>query len=165
MRTIGIISDTHGLLRDEAVRALKGCDLIIHAGDVGEAHVLESLGRIAPVRAVRGNTDWGDFARGLPESDVVDLNAPDGAPSEEGSGPEAYVVHIIEEMALDPASAGFRVVIHGHTHEPKARREDGVLYLNPGSAGPRRFHLPVSVGRLRVEGKAVEAEIVYLEVD
>jgi hypothetical protein len=165
VRTIGIISDTHGLLRQEAVRALQGCDLIIHAGDVGESHVLESLGRIAPVRAVRGNTDWGELAKGLPETEVVDLSAPDGAPSEDGPGPEAYVLHIIEEIALDPAAAGFRVVIHGHTHEPKARRADGVLYLNPGSAGPRRFHLPVSIGRLRVDGELVEAEIVYLEVD
>ena len=165
MRTIGVISDTHGLLREEAVRALRGSDLIIHAGDVGEAHVLERLGRIAPVRAVRGNTDWGDLASRLPDTDVVDLSAPDGAPPEEGGGPEAYVLHIIEEIDLDPAAAGFRVVIHGHTHEPKARRQDGVLYLNPGSAGPRRFHLPVSIGRLRVDGDLVEAEIVYLEVE
>ena len=164
MRTIGVVSDTHGVLREEVLRALKGCDLIIHAGDVGSLDILERLRAIAPVRAVRGNTDYGQIAAALPSHDVVDLSSPDGGLSREGRGPIAYLMHGHEEMELDPAASGFRVVVFGHTHQPEIKEEGGVLYFNPGSAGPRRFSLPVTVGRLRIEGGRIEAEIVDLEV-
>ncbi len=155
MRTIGVISDTHGLLREEALHALAGSDLIIHAGDVGKPEILERLSEIAPVRAVYGNTDWGELREALPGTDIVDLGT---------LGPLAYVLHIFDTLDLDPVAAGFRVVIFGHTHQPLIRELEGVLYLNPGSAGPRRPDLPVTVARVTVEGKAVRAEIVDLAV-
>ena len=155
MRTIGVISDTHGLLREEALQALAGSDLIIHAGDVGKLKILERLSEIAPVRAVYGNTDWGELRQALPATEVVDLGTPE---------PLAYVLHIFDTLDLDLVAAGFRVVIFGHTHQPLIRELEGVLYLNPGSAGPRRPDLPVTVARLTVEGKAVRAEIVDLAV-
>ena len=163
MRTIGIVSDTHGILREEALEALRGSDLIIHAGDIGSLEVLERLRAIAPVRAVRGNTDYGEVAAALPNTDVVDLSAPDGSLSQEGRGPVAYVLHGHLGLDLDPEASGFRVVVSGHTHEPLIREQAGVLYFNPGSAGPRRFTLPVTVGRLLVDGESVEAEIIDLE--
>jgi len=165
VRTIGVISDTHGLLRDEAVEALGGSDLILHAGDVGDMEVLRHLGDIAPVRAVRGNTDFAELSTSLPDTDVVDLTSPDGALSREGRGPIAYLIHGHLEMALDPAAAGFRVVISGHTHLPHMEDRLGVMYFNPGSAGPRRSGHPVSLGRLTVEDGEVMSEIVILEVD
>ena len=152
---IGVISDTHGLLREEALHELAGSDLIVHAGDVGRPEILDRLGEIAPVRAVYGNTDWGELKQALPGTDVVDLGAP---------GPLAYVLHIFERLDLDPVAAGFRVVIFGHTHEPLIRELEGVLYLNPGSAGPRRPDLPVTLARLTVRGEEVRAEIVDLAV-
>ena len=155
MRTIGVISDTHGLLREEALHALAGSALIIHAGDVGKPEILDRLSEIAPVRAVYGNTDWGVVRDTLPGNDVVDLGIP---------GPLAYVLHIFESLDLDPVAAGFRVVIFGHTHQPVIRELDGVLYLNPGSAGPRRPDLPVTVARLTVDGDEVRAEILDLAV-
>ena len=155
MRTIGVISDTHGLLREEALRALSGSALIIHAGDVGKPEILERLSEVAPVRAVYGNTDWGAVRDSLPGNDVVDLGT---------SGPLAYVLHIFESLDLDPVAAGFRVVIFGHTHQPLVRELEGVLYLNPGSAGPRRPDLPVTVARLTVDGDDVRAEILHLAV-
>ncbi len=153
MPHIGVISDTHGLLRPQAVEALRGSSLIIHAGDVGVPEILDELRDIAPVFAVRGNVDRGAWANALPESEIV----------EAGNG-LLYVLHDIGTLALDPPTAGFRAVIYGHSHQPKAETKDGVLYFNPGSAGPRRFSLPVSVGRLTVSGDALEAEIIELTV-
>lgn len=164
MRIIGVISDTHGLLRDEAIAALEGSDLILHAGDVGDPEILQRLARIAPVRAVRGNTDWGELAAALPETDAVDLSTPSGDPADGGGGPVAYLLHIVDHLDLDPKTAGVRVVVYGHTHEPAIRTHGGVLYFNPGAAGQRRFRLPVTVGRLTVDGQRVEAEVIPLEV-
>jgi len=165
VRTIGIISDTHGLLRPEALAALEGSDLILHAGDVGDLDFIEQLGRIAPVHAVYGNTDWGEIRGALPGEVVVDLGAEDGQLSESGpQGPVAYVLHDLEDLDLDPAGGGFSLVVAGHTHEPEIREQGGVMYLNPGSAGPRRFSLPVSVARLMVDGQHIEARIIELDV-
>ncbi len=164
MPTIGLISDTHGLLREEALAALRGSRLIVHAGDVGGVDVLEGLGGVAPVRAVRGNTDRGALARDLPASDVIDLSAPGGDAAGGSHGPLAYVLHELERLDLDPVAAGFRVVVYGHTHEPSVQQRDGVLYVNPGAAGHRRFHLPVTVGRLHVDGAEIRAEILHLDV-
>jgi uncharacterized protein len=164
MRVIGVISDTHGLLRDEAVAELRGCDLILHAGDVGNLGIIERLARIAPVRAVRGNTDDDATVQALPETDVIDLTSPNGGVSTDGRGPLAYLMHGHRELDLDPVAAGFRVLVHGHTHEPLVSERDGVLFFNPGSAGPRRFSLPVTVGKLRVRGADVEPEIIELKV-
>src|ERR1700733_3378488 len=148
---IGVISDSHGLLRPEAVGALRGSDHIIHAGDVGAPEILESLAAIAPVTAVRGNVDRAAWARRLPESEVLELG-----------GISIYVLHDIARLDLDPKAAGFAAVISGHSHIPKQESRDGVLYFNPGSAGPRRFKLPVSVGKLIVNDGGVRAEIVQL---
>jgi putative phosphoesterase len=164
LRTVGLISDTHGLLRPEATRALEGSDLILHAGDVGSLDLLRQLGEIAPVRAVRGNTDPAEVVAAMPETDVVDLTSPNGAVSREGRGPLAYLLHGHREIDLDPAASGFRVVVFGHSHQPLVQERDGVLFVNPGSAGPRRFGLPVSVARLSVEGGEVIAEIIELDV-
>jgi putative phosphoesterase len=154
MAFIGVISDTHGLLRDEALEALRGSDRIIHAGDVGGAEILEALEGIAPVCVVRGNTDHGAFGAGLSRTGVVEI--PDG-------GPLIYVVHDIADLDLDPAAAGFSCVIFGHSHRPSVERRDGVLFFNPGAAGPRRFDLPVTVGRLGVgPGGELVPEIVDL---
>jgi putative phosphoesterase len=150
---IGLISDTHGLLRPEAVRALEGSERIVHAGDVGDPGILEALERIAPVSAVRGNVDRGVLAQTLPATEVVTVGAV-----------HLYVLHILGDLDLDPAAAGFAAVIYGHSHRPSSSVRDGVLYLNPGSAGPRRFTLPVTVARLTVSGRRVEAGIVELEV-
>lgn len=152
MTTIGIISDTHALLRAEAVDALRGVERIIHAGDVGSREVLEQLQKIAPVTAVRGNVD-GPWASDLPVTQIVEVE-----------GVSIYVLHILESLDLRPEAAGFRVVVYGHSHEPKQERKHGVLYFNPGSAGPRRFKLPVSVGKLVIDGERVSAEIVELAV-
>lgn len=149
---IGVISDTHGLLRPEAVRALEGSELIIHAGDVGDATILEELGRIAPVRAIRGNVDREAWAKDLPETEVV-----------EAGGAILYVLHNVRDLDLNPRAAGFACVISGHSHQPASEMRDGVLYFNPGSAGPRRFKLPVSIGRLQIEQSLVTGEIVVLE--
>jgi putative phosphoesterase len=149
--TIGLISDTHGLLRPEAVDAMRGSDAIIHAGDIGGGDVLDALARLAPVTAVRGNNDRGDWAAALPNTAVLQLGAV-----------IFLVIHDLAELDLDPAAAGFRVVVSGHSHRPERRERDGVLYINPGSAGPRRFTLPVSAGRLLVEGSAVTAELYDL---
>ena len=152
-KKIGVISDTHGLLRPEAVRALRGCERIVHAGDVGDPAILDELERLAPVAAVRGNVDRGAWAEALPETEVVEV----------GSA-LLYVLHDLARLDLDPAAAGFAAVISGHTHEPRSELRDGVLYLNPGSAGPRRFKLPVTVARLTVDGNRVTVEIVELRV-
>jgi uncharacterized protein len=146
---IGVISDTHGLLRREAVAALRGSERIIHAGDVGEPEILERLRQIAPVSAIRGNVDKSAWARKLPETEVVELG-----------GISIYVLHDLSQLDLKPQAAGFHVVIYGHSHVPKQETRDGVLYFNPGSAGPRRFKLPVTVGKLIVEDGRVRGEIV-----
>lgn len=175
MHTIGVISDTHGLLRDEALAALEGSVLILHAGDVGPPEILERLGEIAPVRAVRGNTDLGAFAESLPAREVVELApfgvaAPPGGvarASHEAPGaptPLAYMVHDIEDLDLDPAAAGFRVVVYGHSHRPAVEERGGVLFFNPGAAGHRRFQLPITVGHLVVEDDGtITPRIIDLE--
>jgi hypothetical protein len=180
MKTIGIISDTHGLLRPEALDALGGCSLILHAGDVGDEEILQGLAAIAPVRAVHGNTDQGPLQRDLPATLVVDLTSEDGeivdsgepvdvdiSPSDDPSGDQgllAYLLHDLDDLDLDPAAAGIAIVVTGHTHKPVIEKSDGVIYLNPGSAGPRRFDLPVTVAKVVVGGETVEVEIVELEV-
>jgi uncharacterized protein len=150
---IGVISDTHGLLRPEAIEALRGCERIMHAGDIGSQEILNKLAEIAPVTAVRGNVDKGAWARQLPETEVV---AADGI--------SIYLLHDLAQLDLKPAAAGFRAVVSGHSHVPKQELRGGVLYFNPGSAGPRRFQLPVCLGRLIVEHGGVRAEIVELRL-
>ncbi len=154
MRTdIRVISDTHGLLRPEALDAMRGADLILHAGDVDDPAILDALRDIAPVHAVRGNVDRGPWAESLPLTEVVEVD-------------EAllYMIHICEHLDLEPAAAGFAAVIFGHSHRPGIERRDGVLYLNPGSAGPRRFSLPVTCARLWIEDGRADAEIIELPV-
>ena len=150
---VGVISDTHGLLRPEALDALRGSDLIIHAGDVGRPELLEPLRALAPLHVVRGNVDHGAWAAALPMTAHVDVG-----------GLSFHVLHNIAELDLDPPTAGFAAVIYGHSHVPKIETRDDVLYLNPGSAGPRRFKLPVTVARVRVAGQRIEPEIVTLSV-
>lgn len=152
LREVGVISDTHGLLRPEAVRALAGCDLILHAGDVGRPEILDELAALAPVRAVRGNVDGGALA-GLPWTEAVDLG-----------GHLVYMLHIIEELDLDPVVAGVGLLVHGHTHRPRLATHLGVPVLNPGSAGPRRFDLPVTVARVRIDDAGLHPRIVELDV-
>lgn len=149
---IGVISDTHGLLRPEAVEALRGSERIIHAGDIGDPEILTRLSAIAPVTAVRGNIDRGAWAQKLPETEVLEL-----------AGISLYVLHNPDEIDLQPEAAGFSAVIYGHSHVPKREMQNGVLYFNPGSAGPRRFRLPVSVGRLSVQHEKVRGEIIVIE--
>lgn len=152
MTAIGVISDTHGLLRPEAVQALCGVGHILHAGDIGAAAVLAELRKIAPVTAVRGNVDRTAWARSLPETEVFQAECV-----------SIYMLHILDELDLKPAGAGFSVVVYGHSHVPKQAWKNGVLYFNPGSAGPRRFQLPVTVGKLVVDGRTVRGEIVELD--
>ena len=148
---IGVISDTHGLMRPEALQALTDTQLIIHAGDVGDPGILDTLRTIAPVVAVRGNVDKGDWVSALPEYELI----------EEGEV-SIYVLHDVNQLDLDPAAAGIHAVISGHSHKPSIRTDRGVLYLNPGSAGPRRFKLPITVARLHLSGKRLEAERIDL---
>lgn len=148
---IGLIADTHGLLRAEALGALQDTDLIIHAGDVGREDILETLGRLAPVHAVKGNVDRGEWAEKLPCDELVEVG-----------GVSLYVYHGHEEPRLDPAAAGCRVVVRGHSHKLEVEELGGVLYLNPGSAGPRRFKLPVTVMRLYITGSELKPELVHL---
>jgi putative phosphoesterase len=163
VRIIGVISDTHGLLRAEATHALEGSDLILHAGDVGDPGILERLGEIAPVHAVQGNTDTGELRRTLPATAMVDLAAEDGRPGDAGSeGPLAYVIHDLLELDLDPAAAGIALVVSGHTHRPEIEERAGVVYLNPGAAGPRRFTLPVTVAKVVLADGRMEAEILEI---
>lgn len=186
MRVIGIISDTHGLLRPEALAALEGSALILHAGDVGRLGILEELARVAPVHAVYGNTDFGEVRRALPRTRVVDLGTEDGmlagargddaerptsstapgdalVPAPGSPGPLAWVHHGDRELDLDPAAAGIALVVSGHTHRPLVEERAGVMWLNPGSAGPRRFDLPATVARVQVgDDGRLRAEIVEL---
>lgn len=150
---VGVISDTHGLLRPQALEAVAGAQLVIHAGDIGSSDILPSLARLARVEAVRGNVDTEAWALAIPETAVV-----------ETQGRSLYVLHDLEQLDLDPRAAGFAAVISGHSHVPANEVRDGVLYFNPGSAGPRRFRLPVSVGRLWLSSQGIRAEIVILEV-
>jgi len=152
-RFLGIISDTHGLLRPEAVAALAGAERIIHAGDIGRPEVLQTLEGVAPVIAVRGNNDTGVWAAAMPETAVVEVD-----------DLRCYVLHDIKTLDFDPATAGFSVVISGHSHQPRIEQRAGVWFVNPGSAGPRRFKLPVAVARLYVHGGTLTAELVELHV-
>ena len=149
-KLIGVISDTHGLVRPEAVEALSGVDMILHAGDIGNAAVLDKLGEIAPVVAVRGNNDRGEWAESLPDRKVVEIGAV-----------SIYMLHDVKEIDISPAGA-FQVVVSGHSHKPAVEERRGVLYVNPGSAGPRRFSLPISLAHLRVEGSTVNAKLIEL---
>jgi putative phosphoesterase len=150
---LGVISDTHGLLRPEAVEALRGVQRVIHAGDVGSPEILKKLATIAPVTAVRGNVDKDAWAQQLPQAQVL-----------EAGGISIYLLHDLTQLDVKPEAAGFRVVVSGHSHIPKQEVRNGVLYFNPGSAGPRRFKGPVSVGRLTIDGAEVSAELVILKV-
>jgi putative phosphoesterase len=148
---IGIISDTHGLLRPEAVERLAGVDHIIHAGDIGRADVISDLRKIAPVTAVRGNIDRDEWAAGYPQTELVKL-----------AGRLFYVLHNLAELDIDPIAAGIDVVVSGHSHRPKIETVDGVVYLNPGSVGPRRFSLPIALATLDLSGKELRPCIVSL---
>jgi len=150
---IGVISDTHGLLRPEALDSLRGSAHIIHAGDVGAREILDKLATIAPVTAVRGNVDKGGWAQKLPETEVIEVG-----------GISIYVLHDLAQLDVKPEASGFRVVVYGHSHVPKQETRGGVLYFNPGSAGPRRFKLPVSVGKLIIENGKVRAEFITLDI-
>ncbi len=153
VRTIGVISDTHGLIRPEAIEALRGSEHIIHAGDMGDPSILERLAELAPTTAVRGNVDGGDWAQKVPLTNVLEIR-----------GFTIYVLHNLEELDLNPEAAGFSAVIYGHSHIPRQELKNGVLYFNPGSAGPRRFDLPISLGRLVVDEAKLRAEILELVV-
>ena len=146
-----MIADTHGLLRLEALAALADSDLLIHAGDIGKPEVVAALKKIAPLVAIKGNNDTDSWARHLPETKKITLGAL-----------KLYVIHNVKELSFDPAGRGFRVVISGHSHKPVIQTKDNVLFVNPGSAGPRRFKLPICVGKLIVQGETVDAEIIEL---
>jgi uncharacterized protein len=152
MQRVGLISDTHGLLRPEALAFLRGSDFIVHAGDIGDAAVVEELRRLAPLTVVRGNNDKGPWARSIAETEVLEVGEV-----------SIYVLHDLAELDLDPVAAGFRVVVSGHSHHPSVEDRDGVLYINPGSSGPRRFKLPIAVAELQVASSSVKARIVELE--
>lgn len=148
---IGVISDTHGLLRPQVVAAFKRVDRILHAGDVGGSEIHDALARIAPVTAVRGNVDIEPWANTLAETELVELG-----------GTSIYMLHDLGRLDMKPEAVGIRVVVYGHSHQPKIEEKNGVLYFNPGSAGPRRFQLPVSVGNLVIEDGNVRPELVEL---
>jgi len=150
---VGVISDTHGLLRAEAVAALKNSELILHAGDIGKPEVLESLKAIAPVIAIRGNNDRDPWAKQLPDTLNLQIN-----------GVRIHLIHDVNEMERDPGGDNLRMVVSGHSHKSSVVTRDGVLFINPGSAGPRRFKLPVAVARLRVFDQGVRAKIIELKV-
>jgi putative phosphoesterase len=149
---VGLIADTHGLLRPAAVQALRGSERIVHAGDIGAAALLDALRVLAPVTAVRGNVDRGAWAQGLPTTASLQIGRVG-----------VYILHDVQALDLVPEAAGFRVVVSGHSHRPSVREQNGVLFVNPGSAGPRRFHLPVSVAILEVQEASVEVRVVRLE--
>jgi len=149
---VGLISDTHGLLRAEAVAFLRGSDFIIHAGDIGAPEVLQTLAAIAPVTAVRGNNDRERWAADIPETAVLAVGAI-----------RICVLHDLAELALDPGASDIQVVVSGHSHKPRSEERDGVLYVNPGSAGPRRFRLPISIADLQLSGRAVKPRVVELQ--
>ena len=148
---IGVISDTHGLLRSEALAALRGSERIIHAGDIGDPQILDKLAAIAPLTAVRGNVDHGAWAQKIPATNVLEIGEL-----------SIYVLHRLQDLDLKPEAAKFAAVVYGHSHVPRQEMKNGVLYFNPGSAGPGRFKLPVSVGRLHLTNGKLESEIVKL---
>ncbi len=148
MTVVGVISDTHGLLRPEAKQYLRGSDVIVHAGDIGSFGILEELGQVAPVSAIRGNVDKGNWASAIPETEVLEVE-----------GKYFYVLHSLYDLDLDPSAAEFDVVISGHSHIPKVTETDGVLYFNPGSAGPRRFKLPIVLGKIWVDSEELRWEL------
>jgi putative phosphoesterase len=150
---IGLISDTHGLVRPQAVEALQGVDLIVHAGDIGKPEVLDALKAISPLVAIKGNNDIGAWAKPLPDTQLV-----------QAADIRLFVIHNVKELDCDPAAEGYEVVISGHSHKPSILTRDGVLFVNPGSAGPRRFKLPVAVGKLFIQNQKVNAELVELRV-
>lgn len=149
---VGLISDTHGLLRPEAVKKLRGSRYIVHAGDIGDPAVLEALAKIAPVTAVRGNNDTGPWARKLPETALLKVGRR-----------RIYVIHDLSELDLDPAAERIDVVVSGHSHKPKQEIREGVLFVNPGSAGPRRFTLPIALARLEISADGVRCEGISLD--
>jgi len=153
MSRVGLISDTHGLLRPEATAFLRGSDFIVHAGDIGGGNILKELGDLAPLTAVRGNNDKGPWAEAVPETEVLQIGEI-----------FIYVLHNLAELDLDPVAAGFHVIVSGHSHRPSVENRGGVLYVNPGSSGPRRFKLPIAVAELQVVGDAVKAQVVELDV-
>jgi uncharacterized protein len=153
LHVIGLISDTHGLIRPQALEALQGVDLIVHAGDIGKPEVISALKVVAPVVAIKGNNDTGIWAKPLPETKSV-----------KAGGTLLFIIHNVKELDCDPAARGYQVVVSGHSHKPSVSTRSGVLYLNPGSAGPRRFTLPVAVGKLFIQNKQVNAEIIELPV-
>ena len=150
---IGIISDTHGLLRPQALNALQGAEHILHAGDVGDPAILDALRAIAPVTAIRGNIDEGGPCRHLPPSELIELN-----------GRSIYMLHDVNKLDLNPEAADIAALVFGHSHKPLVEERRGVLFLNPGSAGPRRFQLPVTVAWLHIEARDLRAQIVQLKV-
>lgn len=152
-KTIGILSDTHGLLRPEVEKALAGCDHILHAGDVGDNQVLERLARIAPVTAVRGNMDYGSWSNALPVTEMVEIDTV-----------FFYILHDLQRLDLDPVAAGIHVVVSGHTHRPELTRRNGVFYLNPGSAGQRRYDDPVSMARVPIENGQPTPRIIEIDL-
>ena len=149
---IGVISDTHGLVRKSVLKSFKSVDLIVHAGDVGESKVLDTLQTVAMVHPVRGNVDGGKWTNNLPLTEVVEVGQV-----------YLYVLHDLGSLELDPAAAGFNAVISGHSHIPKIEKRDDILYLNPGSAGPKRFDYPISIAFLYIKGTSIETEIVELK--
>jgi putative phosphoesterase len=148
---IGVVSDTHGLLRPELLPALSGVEHILHAGDIGDPTILDRLRQIAPVTAIRGNIDRSGACAALPATEAIELG-----------GCLIYMVHAIDDLDLNPHAAGIGAIIYGHSHQPRIEHHNGVLYLNPGSAGPRRFHLPLTIARLHITGGLASAEIVNL---
>ena len=152
-KLIGVISDTHGLVRPQAIEALAGADLVLHAGDIGNQEVLDTLNQIAPVIAVRGNNDKGEWAQSLPDWEVVEIGSV-----------SIYMLHDLKQIDISPTADLFQVVVSGHSHKPVVEERRGVIYLNPGSAGPRRFTLPVCVANLHIVDDKVHADIIELSV-
>ena len=150
---IGVLSDTHGLLRPEVVPEISDCEIIIHAGDIGDPVILEKLKKIAPVYAIKGNMDKGKWAETLPLNDVIEVH-----------GYSIYVLHEIEHLYLDPAAAKFDMVVFGHSHMAELKKKDSVFYLNPGSAGPRRFNLPVTIAKVILNSEGLLTEIIRINV-
>ncbi len=150
--TIGLISDTHGLVRSEVLRIFRGCEMLLHAGDIGGQEVLDVLRKVAPVVAIRGNIDTGGWCSGLPETEMLNVG-----------NVSFYMLHHLADLSIDPPAAGVRVVVSGHSHEPLIRTADDVLYINPGSAGPKRFHLPVSVCLLEITDSVLDPRIILLD--
>jgi putative phosphoesterase len=149
---VGVISDTHGLLRPEATAFLRGCDHIVHGGDIGGPEILKQLAALAPVSAVRGNNDTQPWAASLPDTRLLQL-----------AGVGVYIIHDLGELEIEPRTAGVRVIISGHSHQPCVRERDGIIYLNPGSAGPRRFKLPISVAEMRIVANIITPRLVKLQ--